>query len=63
MDLKEVPVVLKKCGMLILGAIGVATMDVPKFNYTSSKFSKTLVLVGPSMVASSISLDSPSTLT
>jgi hypothetical protein len=44
-------------------SIGVATTNVPKFNYTSSKFSKTLVLVGPSMVSSSISLHCPLTLT
>lgn len=46
MDLKEVLVVLKKCGMLILGAIGVATINVPKFNCTSSKFSKKLCWLG-----------------
>jgi hypothetical protein len=45
------------------GAIGVTTTNVPKFNYISSKFSKTLVLVGPFMVSSSISLHCPSTST
>jgi hypothetical protein len=46
MDLKGVSMVLQKCGLLVLGAIGVATTNVPKFNYTSSKFSNTWAFYG-----------------